>query len=123
MNKSIFRYAFHYSRSEQIILLIVTLVSFPTFYYSYDLPKIIINKAINATADKFPVTVLGVEFEQIQFLLFLCGVFVAIVLINGGFKLWINIYRGTMSERVLRRLRYQLIKQIVIAHPGRATLS
>ncbi len=113
MTKSIFKYVFRYSKSEQIILLVITLVSFPTFYFSYDLPKIIINKAINATEENFPISVLGVEFEQIPFLLFLCVVFVVIVLINGGFKFWINVYRGTMAERVLRRLRYQLIKQIL----------
>ena len=113
MNKSIFKYVFQYSKPEQIILLVITLVSFPTFYFSYDLPKIIINKAINATSEKFPVTVLGFEFEQIPFLLFLCVVFVVIVLVNGGFKFWINVYRGIMAERVLRRLRYQLIKLIM----------
>jgi ABC-type multidrug transport system fused ATPase/permease subunit/CRP-like cAMP-binding protein len=113
MDKSIFKYVFRYSKPEQLILLAITLVSFPTFYFSYDLPKIIINKAINATKDDFPITLLGFEFEQIPFLLFLCVVFVFIVLINGGFKFWINVYRGTMAERVLRRLRYQLIKQIM----------
>ena len=113
MGKNIFEYTFRYSKTEQIILLVVTLISFPTFYFSYDLPKIIINKAINVTSEQFPITVLGVEFEQVPFLLFLCVVLVVIVLINGGFKFWINVYRVTMAERVLRRLRYQLIKQIM----------
>ena len=113
MDKSIFKYVLCYSRPEQIILLVITLISFPTLYFSYDLPKIIINKAINIKPEEFSVTLMGVEFEQIPFLLFLCVVFVVIVLINGGFKFWINVYRGTMAERVLRRLRYQLIKQIM----------
>ena len=54
------------AKPEQLILLAITLVSFPTFYFSYDLQKIIINKAINATKDDFPITLLGFEFEQIS---------------------------------------------------------
>ena len=28
--------------------------------------------------------------------------------INGGFKYYINVYKGQLGERMLRRLRYEL---------------
>ena len=46
MESSIFRFVLKYSRREQILLLIFTLLAFPFLYMSLDLPKTIINQAI-----------------------------------------------------------------------------
>ena len=43
----------------------------------------------------------------------LCGMFLALVFINGGFKFYINVYKGLLGERMLRRLRYQLYSRIL----------
>jgi len=111
LESSIFAFAMRYSKRQQIILLAVTAVSFPFLYMSFDLPKTIINKAIGGS--NFPQTLMGFELEQIPYLMVLCVIFLCLVLINGFFKLWINIYRGSMGERMLRRLRYQLIKRVM----------
>ena len=37
--------------------------------------------------------VLGYELGQIPFLLSLCGIFLTLVLVNGIFKCFINVYR------------------------------
>ncbi len=92
-------------------MLFVTLLSFPLLYFSLDLPKTIINEAIGGK--DFPKVYFGIELGQIEFLLTLCGMFLLLVLVNGGFKLWINIYRGSMGERMLRRLRYILFGRIL----------
>jgi len=111
METSIFRFLWRYSRRQQINLLILTLVSFPFLYYSLELPKIIINEAIGGS--DFPREVLGWELEQIPFLLVLCAVFLLLVFVNGGFKYSINVYRGVVGERMLRRLRHDLFARVL----------
>ena len=71
MESSIFRFVLKHSRREQIVLLTFTMLAFPFIYMSLDLPKTIINQAIGGR--DFPQRVLGYEFEQIPFLLLLCG--------------------------------------------------
>jgi ABC-type multidrug transport system fused ATPase/permease subunit len=111
MESSIFRFIFRYSRKEQVILLILTVSGFPFLYMSLDLPKTIINQAIGGK--DFPVTLLGMEFGQIPYLLVLCGIFLTLVFINGAFKYYNNVYRGVVGERMLRRLRYQLFERVL----------
>ncbi len=120
MENGLFAYILKYSKRQQIILILLTLVSFPFYYLSLDLPKTIVNEAISGT--EFPVdisfdiagfTLSFGEYEQVPYLLVLCFVFLLLVLINSGIKLVINIYRGVMGERMLRRLRLQLIGRIM----------
>ncbi|SDG10934.1 MULTISPECIES: ABC transporter transmembrane domain-containing protein [Thalassobaculum] len=114
MESTIYRFILRYSKREQIILLVMTLISFPFLYYSLDLPKRIVNEALGAkgTTD-FPITFLGIEFHQLEYLWTLSGLFLVLVFINGGFKYWINVYRGRLGERMLRRLRYELYTRIL----------
>ncbi|MDX1736742.1 MAG: ABC transporter transmembrane domain-containing protein, partial [Alphaproteobacteria bacterium] len=108
-----------YSRIQQITTLLLILLSFPFLYYSLDLPKIIVNEAIGGDKDiytLFEVDFLGFAFEgiqlnQINYLLSLCFIFLALVCVNGGFKLKINTYKGVMAERLLRRIRYILLER------------
>ena len=108
---SIYGYILHYSLREQVYLVVVTLLSFPFLYYSLDLPKLIVNRAISGK--NFPQTFLGMEFEQIPYLLILCCIFLVLVLINGWFKLHLNVKKGQVGERMLRRLRYQLYERVL----------
>ena len=62
---SVYRFILRHSLKQQIMLLILTLVSFPFLYYSLDLPKTIVNHAIKDDA-KFPQYVLGFEFTRRQ---------------------------------------------------------
>lgn len=112
MESSIFRYLWKHSRREQILLLIFTALAFPFLYLSLDLPKIIINEAIGGR--DFPRSVFGYELDQIPFLMLLSGAFLALVLVNGGFKYFINVYRGVVGERMLRRLRYELFGRVLL---------
>ena len=111
MQRTIFGFVWKYSKREQIYILFLTVLSFPILYYTLELPKIIINEAIGGT--EFPQTIFGIPFEQVQFLFALCGAFLALVLINGGFKYYINVYRGRLGERMLRRLRYELYTRVL----------
>ena len=53
------------------------------------------------------------EFGQVDYLFLLCGLFLFLVLINGGFKYVINVYEGIVGERMLRRLRYELFSRVL----------
>ena len=106
MEKSIFRFIMRYSWKQQLLLLVLTLASFPVLYASLDLPKTIVNNAIQGT--DFPKVFYGVEFSHLEYLFTLCGIFLLLVGINGGFKYVINVYKGLVGERMLRRFRYQL---------------
>src|SRR5215831_4908245 len=111
LDPTIYGYILHYSLKEQIYLVVVTLMSFPFLYYSLELPKIIVNRAISGK--EFPQNFLGIEFDQIPYLLVLCCVFLVLVLINGWFKLHLNVKKGQVGERMLRRLRYQLYERLL----------
>ncbi|MEQ8391957.1 MAG: ABC transporter transmembrane domain-containing protein [Thalassospira sp.] len=111
MPKSVFAYIWRHSRLQQIILLVVTLLSFPFLYYSLDLPKQIVNEAIGGAGA--PYDIAGISLDQIEYLFALSGIFLALVFVNGGFKYFINVYQGVMAERMLRRLRYTLFDRVL----------
>ena len=48
-----------------------------------------------------------------HYLFALCGIFLLLVLINGAFKYVINVYKGIVGERMLRRLRYELYSRVL----------
>ena len=109
MEPTFFRFIKTYSWRQQMILLVMTFASFPFLYASLELPKIIVNRAISA--EGFPKTIYGLEFEHVQYLMVLSAIFLLFVLANGAFKYFINVFKGQLGERMLRRLRYQLFSQ------------
>ena len=111
LEPSVYRFILRYSLPEQIYLVIVTLLSFPFLYLALELPKVIINEAIGGK--HFPRELLGFEFGQIAYLLGLCGIFLVLVLINGWFKFHLNVRKGRVGERMLRRLRYELFHRVL----------
>ena len=131
MDKSLFRYIWRYSSREQLVIFAVILASLPFYFWSLDLPKSIVNDVIQAGAFKngktdaifleigftppgflgnwgriviFP----GITVDQLGLLLGLSLMFLVLVLINGAFKYWINVAKGALGERMLRRLRFDL---------------
>ncbi|NVO57080.1 cyclic nucleotide-binding domain-containing protein [Rhodobacteraceae bacterium B1Z28] len=104
-----FRFIWKYSKRDQLILLTVTATLFPLLYLTLELPKRIINDAIGASSSI--VNVWGYSLPQTNFLIILCFAFLAAVLAHGLMKMRINTMKGVLSERMLRRLRYQLISR------------
>lgn len=111
MEPTLFRFISKHSLRQQLLVLLLTGLSFPFFYYSLDLPKTIINQAIQGRG--FPKTFFGIEFSQVQYLMLLSGIFLALVLVNGAFKYYINVYKGRLGERMLRRMRYELYDRML----------
>jgi len=102
-----------HSKKQQVMLLLMIVASYPFYYFTLDLPKTIINEAIGGSFADFPKTLLGYDLQQINYLFTLSIAFLCLVLINGGFKYFINVYRGVIGERMLRRLRYILINRVM----------
>ncbi|MBX3581624.1 MAG: ABC transporter ATP-binding protein [Rhizobiaceae bacterium] len=133
MEPNLFRYIWKHSRRQQIWILIVVALSMPTYFLAFDIPKQIVNGPIqgggfetpDATQKVMPV-VIGNPFGDQSFTLFegfevgrmgaliaLSMAFLGYVIINGWFKLYINTYKGRLGERMLRRLRYQLVDRVL----------
>ena len=110
MEKNLFQFIWKYSKKDQIRLLIFTLVTFPVLFMTLELPKRIINDAINGSDQGY--SIFGMSFSQVQFLLVLCVGFLIAVVANGLLKMRINTMKGVLAERLLRRFRYQLLTRI-----------
>ncbi len=113
---TIYRFILKHSLRWQILLLLLTLASFPFLYYSLKLPKTIVNRAI--AGKRFPQEFLGIEFDQVPYLMILCAIFLTLVLINGAFKYCINTFKGQLGERMLRRFRYSLYQRLLRFPPS-----
>jgi len=131
MDRTIYGFIFRFSKREQVFILLFTVLSLPFYYVSLDIPKLIVNNVLNEIApelstgtsdtgglDVAPRTfhILGYELFDVHRLWLLglySGLFLVLVLINGGFKYFINVYKGRLGERMLRRLRYQLYSRVL----------
>ncbi len=134
LDKNLLRYVWRHTRSEQIWILFVILASMPTYFLVLDLPVRIINQPIQgvgfetvgATKNLFGISLPlpeflggtiqifeGFEFTRWPFLIALSCTFLALVCVNGLFKFYINTYKGRLGERMLRRMRYQLVDRVL----------
>ena len=113
MERGIFAYIIKYSLPQQIVVITISVVSFPFYYLSLQLPKLIVDEGIREEGGDFPREYFGISVDQIEFLLTLCFGFLTLVFVNGGFKYFINVYRGAVGERMLRRIRFQLIARVL----------
>ncbi len=110
-------------------------LSLPFYFLSLDLPKSIVNGPIQGNGFSSPtdtetamriafdlpswlfgkeiVLFGGFELGRIATLGYLCSLFLFFVLVNGYFKLYISTFKGRLGERMLRRMRYQLIDTLL----------
>ncbi|MEO0379535.1 MAG: ABC transporter transmembrane domain-containing protein [Pseudomonadota bacterium] len=111
MDSSLFAFIWKHSKRDQLMLLALTIVTFPFLYATLELPKRVINDAIGATSNVVPV--FGIELSQIQFLLALCFGYLGAVVAHGLLKMRLNTMKGVTAERLLRRFRFQLISRML----------
>lgn len=103
------RSVFRYTRKQQAILVALSLIAMPILYASLELPKQIVNNALNSS--HFPIGFLGLSFDQVDFLLLLCGAYLVVVLANSFNKYLLNVTKGYVAERFGRRLRVLIYRQ------------
>lgn len=139
MDPNLFRFVWRHSRREQIGILLLILASLPFYFASLDVPRIIVSDALQGhafpdgrtTANVFAWAITlpeflggskivlseGIELDRLSYLMALSFLFLALVLINGAFKYVINIRKGIMGERILRRMRYELFATLLRFRP------
>lgn len=100
---NIFRAVLAHSRPQQLIMIALSLTALPILYATLELPKLIVNNALDS--NRFPVSFLGWEFDQVSLLLLLCGLYLLAIFASGLNKYILNTFKGFVSERFLRRLR------------------
>ncbi|TXR47236.1 ABC transporter ATP-binding protein [Phyllobacterium endophyticum] len=137
METSLTRYIWSNTRLQQIWILFVVAVSMIPYFMSFDLPKQIVNGPIQGNGFETPgatrtfmhleydIPLLGkielfqgLELTRFQTLMALSLVFLLLVIINGLFKLYINTYKGRLGERMLRRIRFELIDRVLRFPPA-----
>ncbi|WP_415919141.1 ABC transporter transmembrane domain-containing protein [Tateyamaria sp. SN6-1] len=111
MDTSLFAFIWKHSKRDQLMLLGLTIVTFPFLYATLEMPKRIINDAIGASGST--VDVFGYDLTQIQFLMALCFGYLGAVLAHGLLKMRLNTMKGVTAERLLRRFRFQLISRML----------
>ncbi|WOI32715.1 ABC transporter transmembrane domain-containing protein [Tritonibacter scottomollicae] len=111
MEPSLFSFIWRHSRRQQLGLLLLTLLTFPFLYITLELPKRIVNDAIGSPSEW--VDLWGWRLTSEDYLLVLCFAFLGAVLASGMMKMRLNTLKGILSERLLRRLRYQMIARMM----------
>jgi ABC-type multidrug transport system fused ATPase/permease subunit len=111
MDRSLFRYILRHTWRDQLALLVLTLISFPLIYVNLELPKKIVNEALQGK--HIPKEIFGVPATQISYLMALSLLLLTLITVNGALKYVINVYAGVVGERTLRRLRHDLYWQVM----------
>ncbi|MBB4006888.1 ABC transporter transmembrane domain-containing protein [Allorhizobium taibaishanense] len=137
MEKSLLLYIWRHTRKQQIWVLAVVLLSMVPYFLAFDLPKRIINGPIQGSGFESPdahqslfafnwtvpftdwsLNFGGIPLDRMSSLMALSGVFLLLVIINGLFKFYINTYKGRLGERLLRRIRYELVDRVLRFPPS-----
>lgn len=111
-------------------MLAIIVASLPFYFASFDIPKRIINEALQGDAFKQAGATVrfleltlplperfggairlfdGFDVTQQGLLWGLSLMFLVFVVINGAFKYYINVMKGVLGERLLRRMRFVLL--------------
>ena len=98
-----------YSIKQQVLLGLGALATLPITYASLELPKRIINYAISA--ESFADNPVSETYSQVDYLLLLCGLYLFVLLLNAALKFFLNFYKGSLAESLIRRLRLFIFQQ------------
>jgi ABC-type multidrug transport system fused ATPase/permease subunit len=91
--KDLYRYVWKISGRDQVILSVLSVTLFLLELAPLELQRRIVNSAVDRQA-----------FEVIGLL---CLLYVMAVLVQGGIKLFLNVYRGSVSEAASQHLRLE----------------
>ncbi len=136
MEPNFSRYIWLHTKRQQIWIVCVVILSMLPYYLALDLPKNIVNGPIQGVGFEMPGAtqpfmpasfslpffgridlVGGMELDRISMLIGLSLTFLCLVVINGLFKYYINTFKGLLGERLLRRIRFELVDRILRFQP------
>lgn len=136
-HQSLYNYIWQHSRRDQLVILVIAVLAQPFYFLTLTLPKLIVNGPIqgkgfetaDATQHLFHLTIPwldgsswtlfeGIALERIPYLVALSIAFLVLVGFNGFLKFLINTMKGRLGERLLRRLRYDLVDRVLRFPPS-----
>lgn len=95
----------------QVLLVLLSLLTLPAAWFLLDIPKHIINHALASPEAHEGMTFLGFHLPRLQLLIALCGSYLAVLTASGLVKFAATRIRGRASERLVRRLRLQIVRR------------
>lgn len=123
MERNIYRYIWRHSWAAQLHFIALAFIAFASNYFYLLLPKEIVDtladkvagEEINTSLDLplIPSSLQNMSFEPALYFVLLCSIFMFFILLNQALKYIINVYRGIVGERTLRRLRYELYSHVL----------
>ncbi len=108
---SFISFIIRFSLKDQVFLCLISLSILPLTYASLELPKRIINEAINP--DNFLQKGFYPSIKQSDYLLMLCSLFLAVIILSAIIKYIINFYKGSVAERLIKLLRNVTYKKYI----------
>lgn len=142
-HQTLYQYIWRHSRREQLVILIIAILAQPFYFLTLTLPKLIINGPIQgegfatpaATQTFFELSFTlpdelpgwlagtwqifeGMQLERLPYLWALSCSFLFLVGFNGFLKFLVNTMKGRLGERLLRRLRFELIDRVLRFPPS-----
>lgn len=109
LDTGLFSSVLRYSKKQQLLMILLSLIALPILYLTLELPKQIVNNALNS--ERFPVDVLGRDVDQVTFLMLLSGLYLLAIILIGINKYVLNVFKGYVAERFLRRFRLFVYRQ------------
>ncbi|MBK3404072.1 multidrug ABC transporter ATPase [Methylorubrum populi] len=107
------RYVIQATLRFQLRLVLISLLTIPAAWLLLEIPKHIINHALaEADGDGHPkMTFLGIDLGRVELLFALCGSYLAVLTLSGLAKYAVNLARGRVNERLVRRLRLAIARR------------
>ena len=105
MPRSLFAFILKVSYRQQIVLCALTVVVSLLTMVPLELQRRIVDEAIHA--------------GKVSYLAVLSGIYLAVILIQGGLKYGLNVYRGQLVEHVARLMRHIIYQGTQVAAPAR----
>ena len=138
-HQTLYQYIWRHSRRDQLAILVLALLAQPFYFLTWTLPKRSINGPIHGKGFEaegatqrflhvvleFPVWIsgqwelmTGFPLERIPYLVALSVSYLVLVGLNGFLKFLVNTMKGRLGERLLRRLRFELIDRVLRFPPN-----
>jgi ABC-type multidrug transport system fused ATPase/permease subunit len=96
LRRALYHYVWRTSRSKQIAICVLTMMLAPLATVPLELQRRIIDHALNQ--------------RNLKLLIFLAGVYFAVVCVQGVFKYVLNMVKGMAIETIARELRLKIVK-------------
>jgi ABC-type bacteriocin/lantibiotic exporter with double-glycine peptidase domain len=99
MPHSLYQFIWRSSWRQQIWLVLLTLLVAPMSMVPLELQRRIVDDAIHN--------------QDLHYMFLLCGVYLTVLLVQGGLKYLLNVYRGSLVERISLQLRGHIFGVLV----------